>query len=163
VSPKSLPALHKWLTDRSTTLDDIESTHRAVRGNGPGARAAIQQINQAYVVLLAAQFQGLCRELHTQCVRFLVAPIPNADHQLAFRINMLLNRKLDRGNPNPGNIGADFGRFTLAFWPLVDAHRTENSSRKTVLEQLNEWRNAIAHHDDFSTVLGNRTLRLFEG
>jgi len=51
-------ALQKWLTVRATPLDDIEDAHRFLRGTGPGTRAASLQINQAYVVLLAAQFQG---------------------------------------------------------------------------------------------------------
>ena len=93
-------ALRKWLTDRTTTLDDLENAHRSVRGAGSGARAAIQQINQAYAVLLSAQFQGFCRELHTQCADLLVGPLPNVDHPIAMRINLLFGRKLDRGNPN---------------------------------------------------------------
>ena len=47
---------------------------------------------------------------------------------------------------NPGNIGADFNRFGLLFWPLVDAAHLRNARRKTLLEQLNRWRNAIAHN-----------------
>jgi hypothetical protein len=59
---------------------------------------------------------------------------------------LVLGRKLDTGNANPGNIGADFNRFGLAFWPVVDAAHTRNARRKMLLEQLNRWRNAIAHN-----------------
>ena len=58
----SLP-LQEWFAERAATLDDIENAHHAVRGSGPGARAATQQINQAYVLLLVGQFRvsvGTC-------------------------------------------------------------------------------------------------------
>lgn len=40
-------SLRDWFAERAATLADIENVHRAVRGSGPGARAAAQQINQA--------------------------------------------------------------------------------------------------------------------
>src|SRR5260370_13092781 len=59
-------SLHRWFAERAATLADIENAHRSVRGSGPGARAPAQQINQAYAVLLSAQFQGFCRHLHSE-------------------------------------------------------------------------------------------------
>jgi hypothetical protein len=47
-----------WSTARAASLDEIESAHRSVGGSGPGRRYATQQINQAYALLLASQFQG---------------------------------------------------------------------------------------------------------
>jgi hypothetical protein len=140
-------SLNRWFTDRATLLDEIEKAHRFVRGSGPGVRTATQQINQAYVVLLSAQFQAFCRELHYECVDAIVKPLVSADYRLLVSYNLRLHLKLDRGNPNPGNIGSDFNRFKLSFWPLVDANHTKNLARKAALEELNEWRNAVAHHD----------------
>jgi hypothetical protein len=62
------------------------------------------------------------------------------------RDGLLLGRKLDVGNPNPGNIGADFNRFDLSFWPSVVAAHPRNPQRKLLLEEMNRWRNAIAHN-----------------
>jgi hypothetical protein len=56
-------------------------------------------------------------------------------------------RKLDHGNPNPGNLGSDFGRLGIAFWPTVNALDNRNPARRAALETLNAWRNAIAHQD----------------
>lgn len=56
-------------------------------------------------------------------------------------------RKLDTGNPNPGNIGSDFNRFGFSFWDEVRAADKRNQRRQEKLENLNDWRNAIAHHD----------------
>jgi hypothetical protein len=125
----------------------IERAHRWVRGSGAGARAAAQQINQAYAVLLSAQFQGFCRDLHSECADSFVLPVTDPDLRDMLRDNLLFGRKIDRGNPSPSNPGSDFGRFNFAFWPVVEAHRLPNPGRKAALEDLNEWRNAIAHQD----------------
>jgi hypothetical protein len=139
--------LQEWFAERAATLDDIENAHHAVRGSGPGARAATQQINQAYVVLLVAQFQGFCRDLHSECAEFLVAPVADPELREVLRDSLVFGRKIDRGNPNAGNLGSDFNRLGLTFWPLVNAHRTRNPVRRSMLEELNDWRNAIAHQN----------------
>src|SRR5258708_2890508 len=140
-------SLRKWLDVRVLELDEIENAHLSVGGSGRGRRYATQQINHAYAMLLSSQFQGFCRDLHTECARHLVAAITPDGLQLAVRAAFLFDRKLDRGNPNAGDIGADFGRFGVAFWPEVKAQDRRNGSRARLLEELNLWRNAIAHQD----------------
>ena len=68
-------SLEKWLAERAIALDDLENAHRLVRGSGYGARAATQQINQAYTLLLSAQVQGFCRDLLSECADHLVLPV----------------------------------------------------------------------------------------
>jgi hypothetical protein len=140
-------SLQEWFTERAATLADLENAHRSVRGSGAGSRAAAQQINQAYAVLLSAQFQGFCRDLHYECADYLLGSVADPNLQQTLRDNLLFGRRIDRGNPNPGNIGADFNRLGLVFWPRVDARRPENPARRAALEELSEWRNAIAHQD----------------
>src|SRR6516162_7368207 len=140
-------SLQQWFAERAATLADVENAHRSVRGSGAGARAAAQQINQAYAVLVSAQFQGFCRDLHSECADHLVTPVADPDLRELLRDNLLFGRKIDRGNPNPGNLGSDFNRFSVAFWSRVDAHRPQNPTRKAALEEMNDWRNAIAHQD----------------
>jgi hypothetical protein len=140
-------AFQTWLADRAAALNEIETAHRSVGGSGRGRRYATQQINQAYAVLLCSQFQAFCRDLHTECANHLVAPVASLDMRAMYCSGLVLSRKLDRGNPNPGNIGSDFNRLGLSFWPLVDAHRPQNLQRRGLLEELNDWRNAIAHQD----------------
>src|SRR5947209_2650450 len=146
-------SLHTWFTERASTLKVIERAHGSVRGSGPGARAATQQINQAYAVLLSAQFQAFCRDLHSECADHLVVPVADPDLRAMLRDNLIFGRKIDRGNPNPANLGADFNRFGLVFWSLVDVHRPQNATRKTALEEMNLWRNAIAHQDFTAAML----------
>jgi hypothetical protein len=153
-------SLQRWFAERASSLNDIESAHRSVRGSGPGARAAIQQINHAYAVLLTAQFQGFCRDLHSQAADHFVVPVTDPDLRDMLRDNLLFGRKMDWGNPNAGNLGSDFNRFNLAFWSRVDAHRSQNAMRRSVLEQLNAWRNAIAHQDFSASMLRARQPNL---
>ena len=157
-------AFHHWSTERAGWLDEIEDAHRSVGGSGPGRRYATQQINQAYTVLLSSQFQAFCRDLHLECANSLVSPVSSRERGEMYRSALLLGRKLDRGNPNSGNLGSDFNRFGLSFWPMVDAYRPQNPYRRALLEELNEWRNAIAHQDFVPAMLrgGRPILQLIQ-
>jgi hypothetical protein len=139
-------ALQDWSGRRAAALDEIEHAHRSVGGTGRGRRYLTQQINQAYAVLLSSQFQGFCRDLHAECVEHLAASIVSPILLATYRDNLSFGRKLDTGNPNPGNIGSDFNRLGLWFWPAVDADHPRNPQRSRGLATLNRWRNAIAHH-----------------
>jgi hypothetical protein len=146
-----------WNTDRRAALDQIAAAHAAVGGAAPGRRYATQQINQAYAMLLSSQFQGFCRDLHSEAVDHICGPVAAGNSRmLLLRIRFTTGRKLDMGNPNPGNLGADFGFFNLQLWPALNMHNTANQARSKVLAELNEWRNAIAHQDFDPAKLGGR-------
>jgi hypothetical protein len=151
-----------WVTNRADSLDEIERAHAAVGGRARGRRYATQQINQAYAVLLASQFQGFCRDLHTESVDHLlsaIAPVPPLRPIL--RAELTRGRQLDRGNAQPSSLGADFGRLGIRFWHEVDHHDPKNATRRGHLGLLNDWRNAIAHQDfDPAQLGGTTTLHL---
>ena len=150
-----------WRTIRAKALNEIVAAHRMVGGTGRGRRFATQQINHAYAVLLSSQFQGFCRNLHAECIGHLFGMVTPPSLADIVRQEFREGRKLDKENPNPGNIGSDFGRFGLKFWDEVIQHDAQNTNRKKELEFLNEWRNAIAHQDfDPTKLSGIPTLRL---
>lgn len=153
-------ALANWNSARSTALDELELAHRSVGGTGPGRRYATQQINQAYAMLLSSQFQGFCRELHTECVDHFVGAVSPQTLHSPLRLEFMFARKLDKGNPSPGNVGADFNRLGIQFWDKVLAADPKHMERKEKLEELNTWRNAIAHQDFDPAVLGATTLQI---
>ena len=155
-------SLQRWFAERASALNEMERAHQALRGSGPGVRAASLQINQAYTMMLSGQFQGYCRAFHDECAELLVGAIADSDLRDIAMFNLTTNRKLDRGNPNAGHIGADFGRFRLPFWSLVAAHHSQNSNRRMALDDMNEWRNAIGHQDFAPAMLraGRPTLQL---
>lgn len=113
---------------------------------------ATLQVNYAYAVLLASQFQRYCRGLHSEAVDHLCARVRGTSAppwaELLIRERLVSNRMLDRGNANAGNLGADFARFAgRPFWADVRAHHALNNARQAKLDALNRWRNAIAHQD----------------
>jgi hypothetical protein len=161
----SMPSIsyQEWTTTRSHALDEIAQAHAAVGGSQRGRRYATQQINRSYAVLLASQFQGFCRDLHSECVDHLANALSPAALQSIVRAEFTRNRQLDSRNAQPGSIGADFGRLGVDFWMQVDAHHAANPTRKSALDRLNAWRNAIVHQDiDPAKLGGTATLQLLD-
>lgn len=153
-------ALVTWRGPAARALDQIEAAHAAVGGAGPGRRYATQQINQAYAVMLSSQFQRFCRDIHSEAADHLAAAVTNPDLRVIFRTQITSGRKLDTGNPNPANLGSDFGRLRMDFWSAVRGQDPRNLGRQARLERLNRWRNAIAHQDFDPAQLGGSELRL---
>lgn len=158
-------SLTLWRSDRVPKLDEMEAAHAAIGGIRRGRRYTTQQVNHAYVMLLAAQFQAFCRDLHSESVSHVKNAVAPAALQNPIAAEFQRDRKLDRGNPNPGNIGSDFNRIGMDFWAEVRRLDRRFNPRpqpslalhQTHLETLNSWRNAIAHQDFRSTSLGGRT------
>lgn len=153
-------SLRLWRTARRRQLDEVEAAHGSVGGSGPGRRSATLQLNYSYALLLSANFQGFCRDLHTEVATYLVDRLAVSSFQRTVRELFLAGRKLDTGNPNPGNLGSDFNRFGVDFWTEVNALSPNATVRRQRLEELNGWRNAIAHND-FSR-LGGVRLRIMQ-
>jgi hypothetical protein len=153
-------AYGKWKSSRAKALDEIARGHAAVSGTGRGRRFNTQQFNQAYAMLLAAQFQGFCRDLHSECVDHLVGAIPSPlVIRPLVRTEFTRDRKLDRGNAQPGSLGVDFGRFGIDLGKELESYDAQNPARMKLLEGLNHWRNAIAHQDFTNlTKLGGTTI-----
>lgn len=149
----------RWTTVRAAVLNDVEAAHAAVGGTGRGRRLAFPQVNRAYAILLSAEFQGFCKELHRECAEYIVSLAPVAVQDVLLQ-QFLAHRLLDRGNPNPGNLGADFGRLGFHFWKVLDTAESRAPDWRHGLESLNNWRNAIAHHDYNTTRLGGTILRV---
>jgi hypothetical protein len=154
-------AYRRWRSSARAELDELADAHRAVGGDTRGGRYATQQVNRAYAVLLASHFQRYCRDLHTECVDHIVAVMQPVNVRPLVRAEMVRDRKLDRGNATPGNIGADFGRLRLPFWPTLQTFDPATPSWIAELDSMNAWRNAIAHQDFDPTKLGGTmVLRL---
>jgi hypothetical protein len=145
----------QWRTTRTAALDEIAEAHAAVGGTARGRRHATQQINRAYAILLAAEFQGYCRDLHTECVYHLLRVLaPPSTIRSLLRAELVRGRQLDRGNAQPSSLGADFGRLDIDLWTALREKDANSIRWRADLELLNEWRNAIAHQDFTSSRLG---------
>lgn len=144
-------AAQYWRQVQLTALDQIQAAHAAVAGTGPGRRTRTEQLNGAYIVSLAGQFQMFSRNLHSEAAAAMASVIADAALRDAVIAAMTQGRALDRGNVDPGNIGKDFSRLKMAFWNDVEKLDARNEERKGRLRQLNIWRNGVAHQDfDFN-------------
>lgn len=156
-------SLQQWRTERAAHLDDLEHALIAIDEGTHASPGASVQVGFAYALLLSAQFQGFCRDLHTEVVLHAVQLARSKHGPLADLLHARLveGRKLDQGNPNPGNIGSDFGRFSISFWNLVEARDARCPAARGALEDVANWRNAIAHNDFTSPRLrGQNSLSL---
>lgn len=139
------PAFRRWSTDGAAALDHLVSAHGALAGLRPARRAAIRELNQAYTVMLASKFQLFCRDLHSEAVERLTdAATPGALRPI-FRESLLGNRQLDSKNAQPGSLGSDFKRLGIELWDQLGTRDRRTIARRKRLEELNAWRNAIAH------------------
>jgi hypothetical protein len=157
-------ALARWSTDSQAQLDELVDAHAAVGGVAPGRRYATAQLNASIVVQVAAHFQLYCRDLHSEVAQLLVAAAPTA-YQPMLRVALTNRRGLDRGNAWAETIEADFGRFDLDVWDAAQVHDVRTAVRRQRLQQLNTWRNAIAHQDfvfspQQQTLLANTVVTL---
>lgn len=142
-------ALQDWLGPRSARLDELEDAHRTIGGEGPGRRYRTQQINWALILRVAGEFQGFARDLHDEATDFVVSEVAGASpagSQL-LRGALTLNRRLDKGNPDPSALSEDFGRFGIDLWPALQATDPYTRGRQNYLTLIMRARNAIAHDD----------------
>lgn len=137
-------AFARWESNRVDRLDELEEIHARLTGTEPGRRWLTDELNRGYVVILASQFQGYCRDLHSEMAE-VIARAANPAVRGLFESSLALRRNLDRGNATPGNIGADFGRFGFEFWDAIYQRHQRNKTRVVRLDQLVTWRNSIAH------------------
>jgi hypothetical protein len=87
-----------------------------------------------------------------------MAVIPHAGFRTAMREELLWNRQLDTRNATQATVAGDFGRLGLRnVWSQVDAVLVNNDQRRRWLDELNTWRNAIAHQSFDPAVLGGST------
>lgn len=92
-------------------------------------------------MLLSGHFQGLCRDLYTECAQVFASKLPAA-LQATAQAQFSAELKLNSGNPTVETIRKDYERFAF----LLDfAADPANGPRVTDLGHLNKWRNAAAH------------------
>jgi len=140
-------ALEHWRTGSRAELDEFARAHTAVGGEGRGRLYFTRQLNHAYLVAVAAQFQQFCRDLHSEAAQRIAGAVAQPDIGKALARLLIENRKLDSGNAHDGSLGPDFDRLGFSFLAEVSAIDPGNAARRRKLEQLNVWRNAIVHQN----------------
>ena len=99
-----------------------------------------------YVVLLAAYFQGCCRDLHSECARAAGAAL-NLLPTMGVLVQGVLvaDRRQDGGNASFAAVTADFDRFAFDSGAALAVAYPDSIQRITRLGHLNKWRNYAAY------------------
>jgi hypothetical protein len=140
-------ALEEWRGTSARALDEIELLHRLAEGAWQHGSALTEQITYLYAALILAHFQRYCRGAHTEATKALVEAMPHPGLAMVLEDLLTEGRHLDRGNPTPGNLGRDFGRFGFNFWETIEADDQRNGTRRRELDRLCDWRNGVVHGD----------------
>ena len=135
-------ALQEWRTTQRAEPDRLET---AAGRLGMPDRALRQQLVDAYIVLLAAHFQRYCRGLHDDVSAIAMDRVRPASLSIVLDALLHERRHLDRGNASASALAADFRRLGMNVWEELIRRDGRNGQRQRRLDQLNAWRNAIAH------------------
>lgn len=142
-------AFQTWTALRLPRMSQLTDAHAMVSGPGPGRRTRTEAINWALVVILSSELQGFFRELHDESLEFLSLRMArgNQVYFTLIRNNLTANRGLDRVNPKPETLQADFERLGIDLWGDLRAQVASGGRWYQQLTRLNRARNAIAHHE----------------
>jgi hypothetical protein len=136
-------SLLKWQNVRLPNLTHVDAQCVGCLALFPPNPALVDENYRGYVLLLSAHFQGFCRDLYAECAQIVVSRT-RASLQLLIQGQFTSNLRLDHGNPTVTSLKADFERF---HFPLhLSTADPANPARITLLDRMNRWRNAAAHH-----------------
>ncbi len=140
-------AFEHWSTVGMARLDELERVHADATGAGRGRRWGTEQLNRSLFVVLVAQFQRYCRDLHNESIAVHVA---HANPRQAGMLRTLLERgrRLDVQTPRVSTLGSDFGRLGLL---LVDSLKADGPAAERALHRLDvlvDFRNAVGHGNE---------------
>lgn len=139
------------MTTAKSRLDELETIHRRAHGAKRGRRWGTEQLNRSLFVVLVAQFQTYCRDLHDEAVDVYVTAA-NPCQDAVLRKLVTQGRELDKKNPRPGALGGDFGRLGIELIPKLRAVSPAVSDAVDGLEVLVNFRNAVAHGNESELV-----------
>lgn len=154
-------SLTKLQQTRLSSLSHIEAQCAACVASAPPNIPLIDENLRGYVLLLAAHFQGFCRDLHTECAQIIASKVRKS-LEILFQTQFTARRELDRGNANAKSIIEDFNRFDFAMKAQLNGIVGASALKKSLYE-LNEWRNAAAHHNTALPTSGPLAVPLIRG
>src|ERR1700693_4857184 len=133
-------SLVNWQNVRIPSLAHIDAQCAACIAAVPPNVALIEENLRGYVMLLAAHFQGFCRDLHSECVQVVANAVP-PPMMLMFQTLCQQGRALNRANAGYENIKADFERFGFDLTVALQADpatQARNDGFVTRINHLND-------------------------
>jgi hypothetical protein len=143
------PAIEAWRSCRLPRLDRLLAAHPSTAGSSTDPAVA-QELTEALVLRLAAEFQGFCRDLHDDVVKAIlvvVAP-PTSPVRTLLLNGLTVGRGLGRRSADPKTIAEDFGRLGYDLWGLLGDGRPDSARAwREGLRLLHRMRNGLIHDD----------------
>lgn len=110
-------------------------------------------------VVLLAQFQTFCRDLHNEAVDVHIRVANPAQAGLLHTV-LTSGRKLDHSNPRLGALGSDFTRLGMALIPALRAAKPAMRDALVRLETLVDFRNGLAHGNESEVAAASASGRV---
>lgn len=142
-------AKREWDTFGSSRLDELQQLHVDARGTGRRRRWGTEQLNRSLFLVLVAQFQTYCRDLHDEAVAVHVAQA-NPGQAAVLQKLMTQGRRLDTGNPRSDALENDFGRLGFELLPALRTARGGMHRQLFRLNVLIDFRNLVSHGNETS-------------
>jgi hypothetical protein len=149
------PALAEWRGPRRANIEELIRAHATVGNVGPGAgpgrppKVGTEQLNEALVLRLMAEFQGFVRDLlDLATIKVVRGSGCGPAYQAQIIAAMTRNRMIDRGNPHLDTIKEDLTRLGLkTVGQQLAGKNPSHPADVARLRQLVSLRNALAHDD----------------
>ena len=146
-------SLNEWHGLRTDLLSAAERECWHSSGRQPPTPLSDDALVRGYVMLVAAQFQGFCRDLYTECVTAVTAAVPPALRQIV-QVQCEARRELAGSNARYECIRADFERFGLDLKAELSFRDPSAQVWVTQLGELYQWRNYVAHDNPLAPAHG---------
>lgn len=147
------PALHHWSTSRRSNIDELRRARSLVSHAGPGSgagrppQAGTQQLNEAMVLRVVAEFQGFVRDLFDLATITMIRGSGCAPrHEAQLILAATRGRAVDRRSPNLEAIKGDAERLGITdVRSRLAGKNLRHSDDAKALTDLVGLRNALAH------------------
>lgn len=143
------PALAAWRSSRLGRLDRLLAVHPDSTGSGTDPAVA-EEWTHALILRLASEFQGFCRDLHTDASKAVARALAASDEEirLLILVGLTTDRSLNRSSADPQTLAKDFARFRITLWvALEERHPRSVPLWHEGLRYLHLARNGVVHDD----------------
>jgi len=143
------PALAAWRSSRLVRLDRLLAVHPNSTGSATDPAVA-EEWTHALILRLASEFQGFCRDLHSDVSEAVALTLAASDEEvrLLILVGLTTDRALNGRSADPQTLANDFARFRITLWPeLEKRHPRAAPVWRESLRLLHAARNGVVHDD----------------
>jgi len=142
------PALTTWQSRRLPRLDRLIALHPDTAGSTTDPAVA-EEWTHALVLRLTSEFQGFCRDLHTDLARTIARLLTEQNENTRSLVFAGLTRRraLEQYSATVESISGDFNRLSVDLVVLLSTHPRAGPQWADELTLLHVARNGVVHDD----------------